>query len=211
MGTYSGDSGHGPEALKLSPISASRRRSSVLSFPRRRDRAIFAVVILCLPPAWSCLNLSRRVFPVVSYPAAPAGRVRDTGLWFYRCCGRAVHPCPAHCAGWPHGGWDSRLPSALPGSRRSGRTRRVCASVNGHREIRLDGLVISRLAATRFPGWWPPVLPAGGLGCQRDHPLAREGLGEPVRVALGQDEVGVVEQPVDGGGGEGLRHDRIES
>src|SRR5579875_1245880 len=67
----------------------------------------------------------------------------------------------------------------LPAASKSGnrqRESRSTASVNGHREIRLDGLVISRLAATRFPGWWPPVLPAGGLGCQRDHPLAREGL-----------------------------------
>src|SRR6202040_790746 len=50
-----------------------------------------------------------------------------------------------------------------------------------------------------------------GLGAQGDHPLAGEGFGEPVRVALGQHEVGVVEQPVDGGGGEGLRHDGVES
>jgi hypothetical protein len=69
------------------------------------------------------------------------------------------------------------------------------------------------------PGWRPPVFQAGGrvfsrragLGRQRDHPLAREGLGEPVRVALGDDQVGVVEQPVDGGGGEGLRHDGVEA
>ena len=58
-------------------------------------------------------------------------------------------------------------------------------SVNGHGEIRLGGLVFSGLAATSFPGWWPRVLPAGrGLGGQRDHPLAGEGLGEPVGVAL---------------------------
>jgi hypothetical protein len=34
--------------------------------------------------------------------------------------------------------------------------------VNGHWEIRLGGLVLSGLAATSFPGWWPRVLPAGG-------------------------------------------------
>jgi hypothetical protein len=31
-----------------------------------------------------------------------------------------------------------------------------------------------------------------------------------VRVALGQDQVGVVEQPVDGGGGQGFRHQLVE-
>ena len=35
------------------------------------------------------------------------------------------------------------------------------ADVNGHWEIRLGGLVLSGLAATRIPGWWPPVLPGG--------------------------------------------------
>jgi hypothetical protein len=69
------------------------------------------------------------------------------------------------------------------------------------------------------PGWRPAVFQAGGrvfsrragLGGQRDHPLAGECFGEPVRVALGDDQVGVVEKPVDGGGGEGLGHDRIEA
>ena len=43
--------------------------------------------------------------------------------------------------------------------------------------------------------------------------LAVEGLrlGEAVGVALGQHQVGVVEEPVDGRGGEGLGHDRVES
>ena len=43
------------------------------------------------------------------------------------------------------------------------------------------------------PGWRPPEFQAGGrvfsrragLGGQRDHPLAGECFGEPVRVALG--------------------------
>ena len=68
-------------------------------------------------------------------------------------------------------------------------------------------LVSPGLAATSFPGWWPRVLPAGGVRLPGDHPLAGEGFGEPVRVALGQDQVGVVQQPVHGCGGEGLRHD----
>ena len=68
---------------------------------------------------------------------------------------------------------------------RPGRAAPMSWAVNGHGEIRLGGLVFSGLAATSFPGWWPRVLPAGrGLGGQRDHPLAGEGLGEPVGVAL---------------------------
>lgn len=79
---------------------------------------------------------------------------------------------------------------------------RIQGSVNGHWEIRLGGLVIS--------GWRPPDFqaggrqfpPVGGVRCSGDRPLAGEDLGEPVRVALGQHQVGVVEHPVDGGGGE---------
>lgn len=53
-------------------------------------------------------------------------------------------------------------------------------------EIRLGGLVMSRLVATS-------CLSAGWLGCQRDHPFAGEGLREAVGVALRQHEVGVVQ------------------
>ena len=49
-----------------------------------------------------------------------------------------------------------------------------------------------------------------GLGGQGDHPLSGEGFGEPVGVAFGQDEVGVVQEPVHGGGGQGFRHDGVE-
>jgi hypothetical protein len=80
------------------------------------------------------------------------------------------------------------------------------APVNGHQEIWLGGLVFSGLAATSFPGWWPRVLPAGGVRLPAGSPLSCEAFGEPVRVALGQDQVGVVQEPVDGG--EGLGHDR---
>lgn len=37
--------------------------------------------------------------------------------------------------------------------------------------------------------------PAGGVGWPAGSPLADEGFGEAVRVAFGEDEVGVVEQP----------------
>jgi hypothetical protein len=34
--------------------------------------------------------------------------------------------------------------------------------------------------------------------------------GEPNRVAIGDDDAGVVQEPVDGDGGEALGHDRVE-
>jgi len=54
--------------------------------------------------------------------------------------------------------------------------------------LRAGGHQFSRLVAACSPG-------ERGLGRQGDHPLAGEGFGEPVGVALGQNEVGVVEQP----------------
>jgi hypothetical protein len=53
--------------------------------------------------------------------------------------------------------------------------------------LRAGGHQFSRLVAVCSPG-------GAGLGCQRDHPFAGGGLGEAVRVALGQDQAGVVEQ-----------------
>jgi hypothetical protein len=41
--------------------------------------------------------------------------------------------------------------------------------------------------------------------------LAGEGFGEAERAAFGDDEVGVVHEPVDGGGGEAFGHDRVEA
>ena len=56
----------------------------------------------------------------------------------------------------------------------------------------MGGLVVSGLAAASFSGWWPAVIPAGGVRIPRNHPFSGEGLGEPVGVALGWHEVGVV-------------------
>ena len=42
------------------------------------------------------------------------------------------------------------------------------------------------------------------------HPLAGGGFGKPVGVAVGFDEVGVVGQPVDGGGGQRGRQQLVE-
>jgi hypothetical protein len=48
-----------------------------------------------------------------------------------------------------------------------------------------------------------------GLGQWR-HPLAGEGLGEANAVAAGLADVGVVQQPVDGGGCQGFGHQLVE-
>ncbi len=58
------------------------------------------------------------------------------------------------------------------------------------------------------PGLWP--LPTKWLA-QRAHSLAGEGLGESYGVAAGLAAVGMVQQPVGGGGGQGLAHEFVES
>ncbi len=50
-----------------------------------------------------------------------------------------------------------------------------------------------------------------GLGSvQGVHPLPGECLGEADAVAVGLTDVGVVEEPVDGGGGQGFGHEFVE-
>ena len=49
----------------------------------------------------------------------------------------------------------------------------------------------------------------GSVGQWR-HPLAGGGLGEADAVAGGEDDVGVVQEPVDGGVGDGLGHEFVE-
>ena len=46
---------------------------------------------------------------------------------------------------------------------------------------------------------------------QWDHPLAGGGFGESEGGALGDDDVGVVQESVHGGGGEGLGHERVKA
>ena len=62
--------------------------------------------------------------------------------------------------------------------------------------------------ATRSARWWPSDVPGGSV--QGDHPLPGEGLGEPDAVAAGLADVGVVHEPVDGGGGQCLGHQLVE-
>ncbi len=52
-------------------------------------------------------------------------------------------------------------------------------------------------------------LPSGSVG-QWPHSFASGCLGEADRVAVGDDDVGVVEEPVDGGVGDRLRHQFVE-
>ena len=72
--------------------------------------------------------------------------------------------------------------------------------------------------------WRPAELPGGGqVSCppsspersglvgQWRHPLSGGGLGEADAVACGEDDVGVVQHPVDGGVGDGLGHQFVES
>ena len=49
-------------------------------------------------------------------------------------------------------------------------------------------------------GWWPPSVRR--VRSSR-HPLSGEGLGQADALAAGLAEVGVVQEPVDGGGGGG--------
>ena len=56
---------------------------------------------------------------------------------------------------------------------------------------------------------WPPDVP--GWLAQRDHSLSGDGLGEADAVAAGLADVGVVHEPVDGGGGQGFRHELVEA
>ena len=74
--------------------------------------------------------------------------------------------------------------------------------------------------------WWPREVPGGGHGIcpggllattrslswlvQGGHPLAGECLGESDAVAAGLAHVGVVEQPVDGGGRQRFGHELVK-
>lgn len=63
--------------------------------------------------------------------------------------------------------------------------------------------------ATRTARWRPPDL-SSSCG-QGRYPLPADGLRESDAVACGGAEVGVVEEPVNGGTGEGFGHDLVEA
>ena len=75
----------------------------------------------------------------------------------------------------------------------------------------------SPLVVRRSPRWWPRFVPADGRGIspallvrQGPHPLPGGGLGESVGLAVGDAGVGVVQETVDGRGGQRLGHDLVE-
>ena len=88
-------------------------------------------------------------------------------------------------------------------------SRPLPANVKGHQEVPGGGHERCPLAATGSAQWWPPDVP--GWLAQRDHSLPGDGLGEADAVAAGLADVGVVHEPVDGGGGQGLGHQLVES
>src|SRR6478735_10192732 len=54
------------------------------------------------------------------------------------------------------------------------------------------------------------AITGSGWSAQGAHPLSGEGLGQAHALAAGLTDVRVVEQPVDGGGGQGFRHQLVE-
>ncbi len=87
--------------------------------------------------------------------------------------------------------------------------------VNGHLVLPNCGHRFSPLVAMVSPHWWPLNLPTVVIaGCgsgQGPHPFAGGRLSEPVAVlAVGDDHVGVVQEPLDGRGGQGLWHQLVK-
>lgn len=75
---------------------------------------------------------------------------------------------------------------------------------------------ISPLAAMRIPQGRPREVPADGQLlqeglCERHHPLAGEGILEADRLAVGDDDMGVMEQSVDECRGDRLVHQLVEA
>jgi hypothetical protein len=91
------------------------------------------------------------------------------------------------------------------------------AAVKGQQELPSEGHETCPLTATRTARRWPWDLPKGAAGHhrlfgsgQRAHPLAGQCLGQPDGVAAGLAQVGMVQEPVDGGGSQGLGHQFVE-
>ena len=93
--------------------------------------------------------------------------------------------------------------------------RRLCEDVLPHRLSTVSR--ISRWADSRSPGSRTAEIRVGGQrisgwGFRRGgSPPCRRGLLRGGGSPVGDDEVGVVQEPVDGGGGEGLGHDGVEA
>src|ERR1700750_3127970 len=81
----------------------------------------------------------------------------------------------------------------------------ILSTVKGHQEVPGGGHKRGPLGAIGSAQGWPPDVP--GWLAQRDHSLSGDGLGEADAVAAGLADVGVVHEPVDGGGGQGFWHE----
>ncbi|CCM65066.1 hypothetical protein BN381_500024 [Candidatus Microthrix parvicella RN1] len=97
---------------------------------------------------------------------------------------------------------------------RRGRASRLC--VNGHEGFPVGGQVVSPWAVGCCPRGRPWGFPKGGRVFPRSfgqglHPLSVECVFESDRFALGDDDVGVVEEPVNEGAGDRFVHELVEA
>ena len=89
-------------------------------------------------------------------------------------------------------------------------------TVNGHEIVRVGGRVVSPWVVGCCPRARPWGFPTGGrvfprLFGQGLHPLSVECVLESDGFALGDDDVGVVEEPVNERAGDGFVHELIEA
>ena len=129
---------------------------------------------------------------------------------------------------WPSP-WRHRLgrPGRRPRRRRDRTSRCQRPSRSPHRrpsELPRDGHDNSPGTATKSPRGRPLSLPRDGhgnsprtatisprLSVEGHHPLAGERVCQAHRLAVGDDDVGVVHEPVDQGRGDGLVHELVEA
>ncbi len=92
--------------------------------------------------------------------------------------------------------------------------------VNGQLFLPMDGHKKCPLVASKTARLWPIDLPTDwfrrdwpslGWSVQAGDSFSGEGLGEADGIAAGLADVGVVQQSVNGGGGEGFGHELVES
>lgn len=82
-------------------------------------------------------------------------------------------------------------------------TQHTCLSVNGHVKMPTGG----RQPLTLRAGGLPPE----SIIESTDSPWSAQGLRQPDRFLVGLANVGMVQRPVDRGGGQGLRYQLIQA